>query len=40
LRASELAMLLDGIDMTKLKRLPRYERPTEIRIKSQDKVVA
>jgi len=25
LRASELAMLLDGIDMTKLKRVPRYE---------------
>jgi transposase len=40
LRASELAMLLDGIDMTKLKRLPRYERPAESRIKSQDKVVA
>ena len=37
---SELAMLLDGIDMTKLKRLPRYERPAENRIKSQDKVVA
>ena len=26
LRASELAMLLDGIDMSKLKRAPRYER--------------
>jgi transposase len=26
LRASELAMLLDGIDMAKLKRVPRYER--------------
>ena len=26
LRASELAMLLDGIDMTKLKRVPRYVR--------------
>ena len=26
LRASELAMILDGIDMTKLKRMPRYER--------------
>jgi len=25
LRARELAMLLDGIDMTKLKRVPRYE---------------
>ena len=28
LRASELAMILDGIDMTKLKRVPRYERTT------------
>jgi hypothetical protein len=26
LRASELAMILDGIDMTKLKRVPRHER--------------
>jgi hypothetical protein len=26
LRASELAMILDGIDMTKLKRVRRYER--------------
>lgn len=26
LRARELAMLLDGIDMAKLKRVPRYER--------------
>jgi transposase len=26
LRASELAMLLDGIDMTKLQRVARYER--------------
>lgn len=26
LRASELAMILDGIDMMKLKRVPRYER--------------
>jgi transposase len=26
LRASELAMILDGIDMTKLKRVVRYER--------------
>jgi len=40
LRASELAMLLDGIDMTKVKRLPRYERSAEIRINSQEKVVA
>jgi len=27
LRASELAMILDGIDVSKLKRMPRYERP-------------
>jgi hypothetical protein len=26
LRASELAMVLDGIDTTKLKRVPRYAR--------------
>lgn len=26
LRPSDLAMILDGIDMTKLKRVPRYER--------------
>jgi hypothetical protein len=25
-RASELAMILDGIDVSKLKRVPRYER--------------
>src|SRR5437588_10915317 len=29
LRASELAMVLDGIDMTKLKRVPRYDRGAE-----------
>ncbi len=28
LRASELAMVLDGIDVSKLKRVPRYERET------------
>lgn len=28
LRASELAMILDGIDVSKLKRAPRYERNT------------
>lgn len=28
LRASELAMILDGIDVSKLKRVPRYERST------------
>jgi len=29
LRASELAMLLDGIDMARLKRVARYERAAE-----------
>jgi transposase len=33
LRPSELAMLLDGIDMTKLKRLPRYESPAQQSVK-------
>jgi transposase len=28
LRPSELAMLLDGIDMSRVKRMPRYERPS------------
>ena len=27
LRASELAMILDGIDVSKLPRVRRYERP-------------
>ena len=27
LRASELAMILDGIDVSRLERVPRYERP-------------
>jgi transposase len=40
LRASELAMLLDGIDMAKLKRVPRYERPVQSGAKSAEKVVA
>ena len=29
LRASELAMLLDGIDLSKLKRTPRYQHPRD-----------
>jgi transposase len=29
LRTSELAMLLDGIDLAKLKRTPRYQRPSK-----------
>jgi transposase len=40
LRASELAMLLDGIDMARLKRIPRYERPPKDRVKMQDNMVA
>ena len=31
LRASELAMILDGIDVSKLKRVPRYERAVRSR---------
>ena len=27
MRASELAMILDGIDVSRLKRVERYERP-------------
>lgn len=38
LRASELAMILDGIDMTKLKRAPRYERGTRTRQGNEEKV--
>ena len=34
LRASELAMILDGIDMTRLKRVARYERAAETSAKS------
>ena len=37
LRASELAMLLDGIDMAKLKRVPRYERVPKDSIKTPPK---
>jgi transposase len=38
LRASELAMLLDGIDMTKLKRVARYERHAKKDEKSVEQV--
>lgn len=34
LRASELAMVLDGIDMSKLKRVRRYERTTRTNVVS------
>ena len=40
LRASELAMLLDGIDMRQLKRVPRYGRPQPASIKSTQSEVA
>lgn len=40
LRASELAMLLDGIDMAKLKRVPRYERPAQSAVKRAETIVA
>lgn len=30
-------MILDGIDMTKLKRMPRYERPTRTRQDNEEK---
>lgn len=38
LRASELAMILDGIDMTKLKRVPRYERGARTMQDNEEKV--
>ena len=38
LLASELAMILDGIDMTKLKRVPRYERGARTKQDSEEKV--
>jgi transposase len=40
LRASELAMLLDGIDMTKLKRVPRYEQPSKRPMNMRENAVA
>ena len=38
LRASELAMVLDGIDVSKRKRVPRYERGTETNRDTKKKV--
>lgn len=38
LRASELAMILDGIDMAKLKRVPRYERGTRTKQDNGEKI--
>jgi hypothetical protein len=43
LRASELAMILDGIDVTKLKRVSRYRRNdagSEEKIRKEQKVLA
>ena len=40
LRASELAMVLDGIDVSKLKRVPRYQRAARINPDNQEKVTA
>ncbi|HEY1254072.1 MAG TPA: IS66 family insertion sequence element accessory protein TnpB [Terracidiphilus sp.] len=40
LRGSELAMILDGIDMSKLKRVPRYERRVRINTNNIEKVIA
>jgi transposase len=37
LRASELAMVLDGIDVSKLKRVPRYAR---ISVENKEKILA
>jgi len=37
LRPSELAMILDGIDLSRLKRVPRYERPARGREKKRRK---
>ena len=39
LRASELAMILDGIDMTKLKRVPRYVRSAGTEEVNKEKIV-
>ena len=38
LRASELAMILDGIDMAKLKRVPRYVRSAETEAVNKEKI--
>ena len=38
LRASELAMVLDGIDVSKLKRVPRYERHTGTKQNNTEKI--
>jgi transposase len=40
LRASELAMVLDGIDVSKLKRVVRYERAARTNQDNKEKVLA
>jgi transposase len=40
LRASELAMVLDGIDVSKLKRVSRYQRAARINSDNKEKVTA
>jgi transposase len=40
LRASELAMILDGIDMSKLKRAARYERAAGTSTSDEERVIA
>jgi transposase len=35
LRASELAMLLEGIDLSKLKRTPRYQHPSSAAFRNE-----
>jgi transposase len=40
LRASELAMILDGIDMSRLKRVPRYERVAGTNRVNKERVIA
>ena len=40
LRASELAMILDGIDMSRLKRVPRYERAAGTNTVNKERVIA
>jgi transposase len=40
LRASELAMILDGIDMSKLKRVPRYERAAGTNKNNLQRIIA
>jgi transposase len=40
LRASEWAMILDGIDVSKLKRVPRSQRAARTNQDNQEKVMA